>query len=314
MRFLRKKLATSKLWLAIASDLWLRLRGSLRPGAGGGSFPLYGGSFARSYSVSKLAASHGSSQTGSGDDTRDRWWQKGAVSLSMPKRSLQASLAKVDKAGILCAMIPWPEHASQRKTKGGENSGGGKTYHKSPPQKRFWTPHLWYDFPPPLCSRNVILLRGNGHRPDKSRFVRPPRLVLEGCFMVRFPPKNRTIRFAPPPPLRISIWCTLPTKLLTARLQNETAPENKKKTFKSMRKMVWKTREKIQKRSETCPKLLKPLSRRLKVSHQHFSKIRKEKEKGAWTQENPRDTGRVSPGHPLGQTGVYRPVVPGISC
>ena len=29
LRFLRKKLATSKLWLPIASDLWLRLRGSL---------------------------------------------------------------------------------------------------------------------------------------------------------------------------------------------------------------------------------------------------------------------------------------------
>ena len=31
LRFLREKLATSKLWLAIASDLWLRWRGSLRP-------------------------------------------------------------------------------------------------------------------------------------------------------------------------------------------------------------------------------------------------------------------------------------------
>ena len=31
LRFLREKLATSKLWLPIASDLWLRLRGSLRP-------------------------------------------------------------------------------------------------------------------------------------------------------------------------------------------------------------------------------------------------------------------------------------------
>ena len=26
-------------------------------------------------------------------------------------------------------------------------------YHKSPPQKRFWTPHLWYDFPPPLFTQ-----------------------------------------------------------------------------------------------------------------------------------------------------------------
>ena len=33
LRFLREKLATSKLWLPIASDLWLRLRGSLSLGA-----------------------------------------------------------------------------------------------------------------------------------------------------------------------------------------------------------------------------------------------------------------------------------------
>ena len=32
LRFLREKLATSKLWLPIASDLWLRLRGSLSLG------------------------------------------------------------------------------------------------------------------------------------------------------------------------------------------------------------------------------------------------------------------------------------------
>ena len=30
----------------------------------------------------------------------------------------------------------------QRETKGGRNSGEGKTYHKSPPQTRFWTPPL----------------------------------------------------------------------------------------------------------------------------------------------------------------------------
>ena len=53
--------------------------------------------------------------------------------------------------------------------------------------------------PPPFCSRNVILLRGNGHRPDKSHFLRPPKLGLEGHFKVRFPPppQNRTTRFAP---------------------------------------------------------------------------------------------------------------------
>ena len=54
-------------------------------------------------------------------------------------------------------------------------------------------------FPPPLCLRNVILLRGNGHRPDESHFLRPPKLVLEGVLYGTFcPPQNRTIRFAPP--------------------------------------------------------------------------------------------------------------------
>ena len=67
------------------------------------------------------------------------------------------------------------------KNKGGGNSGEGKTYHKTSPPKRFWTPPLMIGFPPPLCSRNVILLRGNGHRPDESHFLRPPKLVLEGA-------------------------------------------------------------------------------------------------------------------------------------
>ena len=52
---------------------------------------------------------------------------------------------------------------------------------------------------PPLCSRSVILLKGNGHRPDRSHFLRPPKLVLEGVLYGTFsPPQNRTIRFAPP--------------------------------------------------------------------------------------------------------------------
>ena len=87
----------------------------------------------------------------------------------------------------------------QRKTKGGGNSGEGKTYHTTPPQKRFWPPPLMIRFPPPLCLRNVILLRGNGHRPDKSHFLRLPKLVLEGVLYGTFSlPQNRTIRFAPP--------------------------------------------------------------------------------------------------------------------
>ena len=54
-------------------------------------------------------------------------------------------------------------------------------------------------FPPPLCLRNVILLGGNVHRPDKSHFLRPPKLVLEGVLYGTFsPPQNRTDTFCPP--------------------------------------------------------------------------------------------------------------------
>ena len=161
---------------------------------------------------------------------------------------------------------------SEKNKGGGENSGEGKTYHKTPPQKRFWTPPLikvarlqsefcakdffWATkfltknapkfspkflslysvgqkksckiptifslrkiekysptsfcrsageplmvrFPPPLCSRNVILLRGNGHRPGKSHFLGPPKLVLEGVVYSTFsPPPPKIARYVLPP-------------------------------------------------------------------------------------------------------------------
>ena len=88
----------------------------------------------------------------------------------------------------------------REKQRGGvENSGEEKTYHKTPSQKRLWTPPPMIGFPPPVCFRPVVFLRGNRHRPGKSHFLRPPKLVLEGALCVRFPrPQNRTMRFAPP--------------------------------------------------------------------------------------------------------------------
>ena len=56
---------------------------------------------------------------------------------------------------------------------------GGETYHKTPPRKRLWTPPMIRS--PPTCSRPVIFFGGNGHRPDQSQFLRPPRVVLEGA-------------------------------------------------------------------------------------------------------------------------------------
>ena len=82
----------------------------------------------------------------------------------------------------------------------GGNSGEGKTYHKAPPPKRFWTPRTYDTFPPPLFTP-CHFLRGNGHRPDKSHFLRPPKLVLEGALYGTFPPpppKKKTQSVSPP--------------------------------------------------------------------------------------------------------------------
>ena len=57
--------------------------------------------------------------------------------------------------------------------------------------------------------------------------------------------------------------------LRTARLQNEIAPEK----FLNRHETWFEKREKgSEKRSETCPKKFKPLSRRLKISHRPFCK------------------------------------------
>ena len=48
-------------------------------------------------------------------------------------------------------MSPFSEFRSffREKQRGVENSGEGKTYHKAPSQKRFWTPPPYDTFPPP---------------------------------------------------------------------------------------------------------------------------------------------------------------------
>ena len=99
---------------------------------------------------------------------------------------------------------------SQRKTKEGKTQGRGKHNIKPFPKNGFGPPHLWYDLPPPpFCSRNVILLRGNGHRPDKSHFLRPPKLGLEGALYSTFSPSKIARHVWHPPPLRISYFVGL---------------------------------------------------------------------------------------------------------
>ena len=96
---------------------------------------------------------------------------------------------------------------SQRKTKGGGKLRGGENIHKTPSQKRFWTPPTYDTFSLPACFRPVVFLRGNRHRPGESHFLRPPKLVLGRTLWYVFPPQNRTIRFAPPIS-RFPIFCT----------------------------------------------------------------------------------------------------------
>ena len=78
--------------------------------------------------------------------------------------------------------------ALSEKNKGGWKTQGRETYHKTPSQKRFWTPPQHDTFPPPAWFRPVVFLRGNRHRPVKSHFLGPPKLVLEAALYGTFPP------------------------------------------------------------------------------------------------------------------------------
>ena len=54
---------------------------------------------------------------------------------------------------------------------------------------------------PPICSRHVIFFGRNGHRPDKSHFLRPPKVFLEG---------GGTQKYVPPPPPIIARYVSPP--------------------------------------------------------------------------------------------------------
>ena len=85
-------------------------------------------------------------------------------------------------------------HVIQRKTRGWKTQGRGKTCHKTLPQKTVLDPPPTYGtFSPCVCSRTVVCLRGNRHRPDQSQ---------DWCWRARsmtFPP-HRIARYVLPPP------------------------------------------------------------------------------------------------------------------
>ena len=98
---------------------------------------------------------------------------------------------------------------NERKTKGG---GGvklrrGENTPQDPSPKTVLDPPT-YEIP--ICSRPVIFLRGNGHRPDESHFLRPPKLVLEpqgGTLQYVFPPAKSHDTFCPPFAVSKSVAC-----------------------------------------------------------------------------------------------------------
>ena len=80
-----------------------------------------------------------------------------------------------------------------------KNKGGRRNHTVKPLPKTAWTAPPMIRFPPGWLMP-VIVVRENGHRPDESHFLRPPKLVLEGAlYSTSPPPKNRTMRFADPP-------------------------------------------------------------------------------------------------------------------
>ena len=88
-----------------------------------------------------------------------------------------------------------------RENKGGwKTQGRGKHTIKPLPKHGFGPPPPVIRFPPPVCFRPVVFLRGNRHRPGKPHFLRPPKLALEGALYGTFPPPPPKIaRYVLPP-------------------------------------------------------------------------------------------------------------------
>ena len=92
--------------------------------------------------------------------------------------------------------------SSEKNKRGWKTQGRGKHTIKPLPKNGFGPPHLWYVSPPPRLFSNfrpVVFLKGNQHRPGKSHFLRPRKLVLESALYGTFspPPKSHDM-FCPP--------------------------------------------------------------------------------------------------------------------
>ena len=90
------------------------------------------------------------------------------------------------------------KNASPEKNKGGwKTQGRGKHTIKPLPQNGL-DPPTYDTFSLPVCSHNVISLEGTGTDQTNPTFGTLQNWLWRAHSMVRFPPKNRTIRFAPP--------------------------------------------------------------------------------------------------------------------
>ena len=120
--------------------------------------------------------------------------------LSGPLNQLNARLSLLHP--LDCKRTPSARASAMvRKWHRGVETQERENTSSNPFSKTVFGPRTYDTFsPPPVCSHPVISLKGNKHRPGPIPFfLSPPKLVLEGAlYIVRFPPQNRTIRFAPP--------------------------------------------------------------------------------------------------------------------
>ena len=86
---------------------------------------------------------------------------------------------------------------SEKNKGGGETQGRGKHTINPLPPKRFWTPHLWYDFPPPF----VHAMSFSSEERTQTRQIplsETSKTGLEGVLYGTFSPPKSHDTFSPP--------------------------------------------------------------------------------------------------------------------
>ena len=135
---------------------------------------------------------------------------RGYVTAHAARRGSQKVLENASKGSQkgLRKILLWVHSEkgfSQRKTKGVENSGEGKTYHKTPPPKRFWTPPPLIHFPPPCLFTQCHFPLRERAQTRQIPLSEPSKTGFGGhtLWYVSFPPPPtpKIARYVLPPPL-----------------------------------------------------------------------------------------------------------------